>query len=36
MKLNQLINEEVLNEVKVVLGNEYPKFIRDLDIVRND
>lgn len=35
-KLNQLMNEEVENEVKVELGNEYTKFITDLNTVRNN
>lgn len=34
-KLNQLMNEEVENTIKVELGNEYTKFIADLNDVRS-
>lgn len=33
-ELNQLIDEKVENEVKIELGNEYSKFIRDLNIIK--
>lgn len=33
-RLNQLMNEEEKNELKVELGNEYTTFIADLSIVR--
>ncbi|MBD5551375.1 MAG: hypothetical protein HDQ96_09375 [Lachnospiraceae bacterium] len=32
-KLNQLVNDKVKNEVKLELGNEYSKFIADLNRV---
>ena len=35
-RLNQLMNEEEKNELKVELGNEYSKFLTDLSIVRNN
>ncbi len=35
-RLNQLMNDEEENELKVELGNEYSKFITDLSIVRNN
>lgn len=35
-ELNQLMNEEVENEVKIELGNEYTKFIADLNSVRSN
>ena len=35
-RLNQLMNEEEENELKIELGNEYTKFITDLNIVRNN
>lgn len=35
-KLNELINEKVKNEMRIELGNEYMKFIMDLDSVRSN
>lgn len=35
-RINQLMNEDVKNEINVELGNEYLKFITDLNIVRNN
>lgn len=35
-KIIQLLDKEVENEVKVELGNEYIKFITDLNNVRSD
>ena len=35
-RLNQLTNEEEKNKLKVELGNEYSKFITDLNIVRKN
>lgn len=32
--LNQLMNEHVENKIKIELGNEYTKFITDLNNVR--
>ena len=34
-RLNQLMGEEEKREINVELGNEYSKFITDLNIVRN-
>lgn len=34
-KLNQLMDWKVENKIKVELGNEYSKFITDLDNARN-
>ncbi|MEY8268968.1 hypothetical protein AALA79_21750 [Lachnospiraceae bacterium 64-25] len=35
-KLNQLMLEEDESEIMAELGNEYPKFITDLDMARNN
>ena len=35
-KLNQLMNEEVEREIMAELGNEYSKFITDLNMARNN
>lgn len=35
-KLNQLMIEENESEIMDELGNEYPKFITDLDMARNN
>ena len=35
-RLDQLMNEEEENELKVELGNEHSKFISDLSMVRNN
>lgn len=35
-RLNQLMNEEEENELKVELGNEYTKFITDLSKIKNN
>lgn len=35
-RINQLMNADAENEIKVELGNKYSKFIMDLNIVRNN
>lgn len=35
-EINQLIHKETENEIKIELGDEYPKFITDLNRVRRN